>query len=355
MARTAKPWYYQQTGWWMAWIDGKKVKLAQGKKSRKQAQDRLDELRYEAAHNPAPESSQQTVASVIERYIEVVFPRLAKGTTDCRTGYLQDFAEAHGWRMVSACRKDHMQQWLQSHPTWQSDWTKRSALRIVQGAFNWAADAEIIAKSPFRGIKQSAGPPRRDMTYAEFRAILRATGTNRKHRPTPAARFRQVLIFLWFTGCRPIEAGRLRWSDIDLEQKVIVLRQHKTIKTQRTPKPRIIPLDPVVVKLLIHIRKRNEGERVFLTHKKTPWQRYNLGLRLRRARAKAGVPDEVKLYGVRHAFGTRAIVNGLDIKTLATLMGHETTTMTEHYLHLAGRRDFLAASMQRVNGRRSGA
>ena len=153
MARTAKPWYYQQTGWWMAWIDGKKVKLAQGKKSRKAAQDRLDELRYEAAHNPCPENSQQTVASVIERYIEVVFPRLAKGTTDCRTGYLQDFAEAHGWRLVSACRKDHMQQWLQSHPTWASDWTKRSALRIVQGVFNWAADAEIIPKSPFRGIK----------------------------------------------------------------------------------------------------------------------------------------------------------------------------------------------------------
>ncbi len=78
MARTAKPWYYQQTGWWMAWIDGEKVKLAEGKKNCKQAQDRLDELRYEAARNPCPEDTQQTVASVIERYIEVVFPGLRR-------------------------------------------------------------------------------------------------------------------------------------------------------------------------------------------------------------------------------------------------------------------------------------
>ena len=28
MSRQAKPWFYNQTGWWMAWLDGKKVKLA---------------------------------------------------------------------------------------------------------------------------------------------------------------------------------------------------------------------------------------------------------------------------------------------------------------------------------------
>lgn len=29
--------------------------------------------------------------------------------------------------------------------------------------------------------------------------------------------------------------------------------------------------------------------------------------------------DDAKFYGVRHAFGTRAIVNGVDIKTLSLL------------------------------------
>jgi integrase len=38
----------------------------------------------------------------------------------------------------------------------------------------------------------------------------------RRQRPSPAGRFRQVLVFLRFTGCRPGEATRLEWSDVDL-------------------------------------------------------------------------------------------------------------------------------------------
>ncbi|HEY1599265.1 MAG TPA: site-specific integrase [Pirellulales bacterium] len=339
----------------MAYVGGQKTKLAEGKSNRRAAQSRLDELRDLAEANPDPDSGEHTVASIIERYMGIVFPTLGVETRKARFGYLQDFAEAHGDRRVADCRKDHLQEWLLKHKSWKSDWTKRSALRAVQGVFCWAADADLIPKNPFRKIRQAAGSPRRDMTFDEFRAILRTTAGYYKKRPTPGARFRQILFFLWLTGCRPAEAAKLRWDEVDLDGGVIVLRHHKTIKTQRKPKPRIVPLVPVVVSLLRHIKRTSRGDRVFSTHRGTPWNRYNLGLRVRRARVKGGVSDDVKLYGVRHAFGTRGIVNGLDIKTLSHLMGHETTQMTEHYLHLAGRRDYLAAAMQTVSGRRPGA
>jgi len=132
---------------------------------------------------------------------------------------------------------------------------------------------------------------------------------------------------------------------------VIVIHEHKTTRTQRVKKPRVIPLHPVVLKLLIHIRKRGEpGSRIFLNHRKTPWNRSNLGLRMRRTREAAGIPDDAKLYGLRHAFGTRAIINGVDIKTLSELLGHTTTKMSEHYVHLAGQRVHLAEAMAKVNG-----
>ena len=139
------------------------------------------------------------------------------------------------------------------------------------------------------------------------------------------------------------------WSNVDLDHGFIVLQRHKTVRTQKHPEPRIIPLDSVVIKLLTSIRKREEGERVFLTHRKTPWNRYSLGLRIRRAKMVAGLPDDLKLYGTRHAFGTRGIIAGCDIKTLSVLMGHTDTKMTEHYAHVAGKRDFLAATMELIN------
>lgn len=164
-----------------------------------------------------------------------------------------------------------------------------------------------------------------------------------------------MLIFLRYTEARPGEASLLEWTDIDLERAVIVLNEHKTTRTQRVKKPRVIPLHPMVLKLLIHIRKRGEpGNRVFLNHRKTAWNRSNLSLRMRRARAAAGIPDDAKLYGLRHGFGTRSVLNGVDIKTLSELMGHTTTRMTEHYVHLAGHQGHLAAAMLQANGRRPG-
>ena len=352
MGRTAKPWFYRQTGWWMVWLDGKKEKLAKGRKNRKVAEQRLLELRFEATRNPAPEVSEQTVASIIETYWGFAEKRLAESTLAVRNPYLQSFAEMNGWRTVAECKPFHMESWLNSHPEWISDWTKSSAIRNVQVAFNWAVKSGILSANPFRGVSHRAGDPRRDMTRAEFLAILRATRRPGKVQPTPSARFREIAIFLWYTGCRPKEACQLRWSEVDFEHSVITLRHHKTSRTQRRAMPRIVPVHPYVAKILQAIKRRNEGEVVFLTHRLTPWTKNTLGQRTKRAREIAGVPHDAKLYGIRHAFGTRGIINGCDIKTLAELMGHTTTRMTEHYLHLAGQREHLAAAMRRVNGHR---
>ena len=356
MARSAKPWFNRQKNCWMVWLHGRRVKLAEGKKNKQAAQDRYDELRFEASRNPHPDSGAATVASVIERYQGFAQKRLAANTLAARRLYLQSFAEAHGWRSVAEARPDHMLEWLDQHPEWQSDWTKHSAIRHVQTAFNWAVKCRFIRENPFRGVSHPVGPPRRDMTPAEFQAILRASGNPwRKTKPTPAARFRQVLTFLWYTGCRPCEVSALRWRDVDLDRSLIILEEYKTRRLQKNPRPRIVPLHPVVVKLLNGLRRRGEGEHVFLTHRKTPWNKDSLALRLARAREKAGVPDDAKLYGVRHAFGTRAIVAGVDLKTTSALMGHTTTRMTEHYVHLAGQTAHLAAAMQLANARRPGA
>ena len=84
MARMAKPWFYRQTGWWMVWLNGKKVRLAKGKKNKKDAEQRLLEIRFEATRNPGPDSPDQTVASVIETYQGCAKKRLAQGTIQVR-------------------------------------------------------------------------------------------------------------------------------------------------------------------------------------------------------------------------------------------------------------------------------
>jgi integrase len=273
MSRLARPWFYRQTGWWMAYIDSKKVKLVKGKANRPQATVRLRELLHLRDRNPAPESDQPTVASIIELYLAHAANKLGERTLYERRHYLQAFAEAHGWRKVAACLPFHLTSWLDANPQWESDWTVAGVLRVVQRPFNWAVQQRLIPANPFRGCTHQNGQPRRPLTDAEFQALLRATTAwakrkrcknprpsdrRRRQRPSAGARFRQLLVFLRYTGARPGEACHLKWADIDLDKAVIVLHSHKTSRTQRVKRPRVIPLDPVVLKLLLHVRRRAE-------------------------------------------------------------------------------------------------
>ena len=47
MPRRPRPWFYKQTGWWMVWLGGKKVRLGKSRSNRKKAEQRLLELQLQ--------------------------------------------------------------------------------------------------------------------------------------------------------------------------------------------------------------------------------------------------------------------------------------------------------------------
>ena len=347
MARSARPWYWKVRDAWYVTVNGKRLRLASGKANKKAAEAKFHALMLELGANPAPDSDRPTVVSIIEAFLGHAERHYDARSLAERRSILQRFAEAHGFRPVVDCKPFHLTSWLDANPQWKSDWTINHVVATVKRPFDWAAQQGLVPANPFHHVNHRPGTPRRAVTDAEFQALLRGAPGLRGRR------FRQALIFLRYTGCRPGEMAKLKWSDIDLDGGAIVLNEHKTARKVR--KPRIVPLVPVVVKLLIHLRKRSQGEHVFLNERGNPWNRCSLSLRIQRCRRRQGIPDDAKLYGVRHQFGTAAIVRGVDIKTLAHLMGHQSTRMTEHYLHLAGEREHLGESMRRATSRRRGA
>ena len=49
--------------------------------------------------------------------------------------------------------------------------------------------------------------------------------------------------------------------------------------------------------------------------------------------ARAGIADAFRLYDLRHTYATRAAEAGVDVLTLAALLGHKTVQMTMRYVH----------------------
>src|SRR5262245_13693225 len=101
MSRPARPWYRASTGWWMAWVDGKQVKLHQGPdndRHEKQAEKRLRELLWlrEMGRAGPDNRSALTVANVIDLYLTHAKLHLAERSYYERHLLLQEFAEEHG-------------------------------------------------------------------------------------------------------------------------------------------------------------------------------------------------------------------------------------------------------------------
>lgn len=353
MGRPRKPYFRTSDKSWVTRFNGQYVKLARGRGNKAEALRKFHELQLAEQLSPNPDAVNLTVAGVIEAYLGYSRTRDAASTFSQRKQYLQLFAEAHGWRRVNDtdCKQLHLTSWLDSHTEWKSDWSRATITAIVLRPFNWAVKQRLVAANPFRGVTSAAGRSRRPMTDEEFEKLVVAIeGRKFKNGPSPADRFREILTFLRHTGARPGEASALKWENVTLATGVALLHEHKTARTQRVPKPRVIVFDEEVTRLLTAIRDRADpGDHVFLTYRLTAWHRSTLSQRIVRARRKAGIAEDAKLYGLRHAFGTRAITSGVDLKTAAELMGHNSTRMTEHYVHLAGQRGHLVRAMQKVN------
>lgn len=245
-----------------------------------------------------------------------------------------------GADLVTECKPAQLIAFIASQQDCVSNHTRRRIRGTICRPFNAAVDAGLIARNPFRGVKIPKGKDGRDWTKPEFQAVLRHS----------AASFRRLVVFERFGGARPGEARKLEWSHIRDEVDAVVQREHKTQET--SDEPRRIHFNGVIVKLLLWLRRHKTHATYVFTNKcRRPWTIRALCNHMAIVRERAGLPADVKNHGGRHTFGTNAILNGVDLATLAALMGHKSVKTTERYVHLLNKREHLNRAANRAIGR----
>lgn len=332
MARPNKIWFRKDTGWWMVTLGGKKVRLAEGRTNKKLAEQKFHEHKAIAA-KPA-ESSDARVADVIDAFLS--WSKLHRSAETCRNHiwYGQSFSEHSGYILATDLKPIHVTRWVDGHGWGQT--TQRNARRSIFRAFAWAVEEGILPKNPLTGMKCPAALSRqRVMSDAEFRAVLKASKPD----------FKQLLFSLRMTGCRPKEARTLTWDMVGEDRWV--LGQHKT--AHKTHKPRVIYLTAPMKKLMQMLKTHATNGHVFLNARGKAWTRNAIRLRIERVKKKLKMRDDLCAYEARHAFGTAAVVNGVDVATVAELMGHSSLEMVSRvYLHLANEQKHLQEAVERA-------
>lgn len=165
-------------------------------------------------------------------------------------------------------------------------------------------------------------PRRRYLSEDEYRNLLLCIGG--WEDKTVA----DYILLLLLTGARKDELRTLRWDQVDLEGKRLVLDHAKETDSEKD-----IELMDMAVELLA---RRREGNR-FATYvfegdtphrpMGDPYYRWD---RLRKA---AGIPD-VHLHDLRHTFATIGLKAGVTLKYVGALLGHSKVQTTERYAHV---------------------
>ncbi len=148
---------------------------------------------------------------------------------------------------------------------------------------------------------------------------------------------RRMLVLMMFTGMRRGEVLGLRWEDIDADAGLIHVQRNVThaggnkpvIGTPKTAKgTRDIPLDAYVLQTLQPLQKEGfiiGGESpITMTTFNNTWRRIKKAVDLH------GATPHV----LRHSYLTYLAGTDTDTKTLQTIAGHSTISMTmNHYVH----------------------
>lgn len=151
------------------------------------------------------------------------------------------------------------------------------------------------------------------------------------------------------------EALGVRWGAVDFN--ALVLRPYDNwvldqLDTTKTPDCETIPMTPRLARALARLKRRSyatgDGDFVFVSELQPdrPVSAKPLRKAFKRAREAAGLKP-IKMYNLRHSFGTSLAARGVDVRTIQALMRHARLTTTEQYMAYAPRPE-LASQIARA-------
>ena len=160
------------------------------------------------------------------------------------------------------------------------------------------------------------------LSKEEVKAILNAH-VNIKHK--------MMLSLIYSCGLRCGELLALHPVHIDSKRNIIFL------KNAKGKKDRIVPLSPLILKMLREYYKIYkpktylfEGQNISL-----PYDARSLQLILKQALEKTGIRKPVTLHWLRHSYATHLLESGTDLRYIQELLGHSSSKTTEIYTHVS--------------------
>ncbi len=220
-----------------------------------------------------------------------------------------------------------------------------AALTVVsfQAMMNWAVTRGLLAKHPTKGVVRYKLERReRFISMNEAQRLFDAI-EELERRGEIHSQYGLMVRLLIMTGARRGEIEGLKWREIDMDRRRIVLSSDRSKTGARR-----IPLSNAAMETLAQISR--DSPFVFPAQRPNSTSGHTQALPRvwDRIRIEADLPD-LRLHDLRHSFASFAAEAGASLQLIGKALGHTQIKTTERYAHL--RDDPLQAMVDLVGER----
>jgi integrase len=283
-----------------------KIQIAEGKWFEIEARlHTFDEMmeRFMKEHAPKREPTTQKRYSSILKHLSAFFDSLtlAEITPKVITAYMEN-RYAEGASIATRNREFAMLSKALNLAWKQWEWCRENPCsRIQKESENNKVDRWLLPEEEVRLLKESE-------VYLN-------------------GQLAEIITVALHTGMRQGEIMNLKWSNIDISRKVI------SVSKTKNKDPKVIPLNETVYEIFLKKCKViSLSGYVFATGNGTGVRTRNMLREFYKALKKAGITT-FRFHDLRHTFATRLVQAGVDLYSVAKLLGHRDITTTQRYAH----------------------
>jgi integrase/recombinase XerD len=229
----------------------------------------------------------------------------------------------------------------------------RSQARVISGLksfFNYLVFEDYRADNPMELIESPKIGRKLPDTLSE-EEINQLIGSIDLSKPE-GERNRAILETLYGCGLRVSELLDLKLSDLYFEEDFIKV-------TGKGDKQRFVPISEINKKYItiyrreirVHITIKKGAEDVlFLNRRGNKLTRAMIFTIIKQLALQIGLHKSISPHTFRHSFATHLLQNGADLRAIQQMLGHESITTTEVYMHVD--RTHLAEVMNKYHPRK---